>query len=189
VLSLVQQNRSSLLDEQQLLRISVTKGGSSVLADGWLIAGKLRREEADFFFGYGVVLQLMDDLQDLLEDRSAGRRTLFTCAAMTGPLDSLANRLWAFTHRVLNSTDCFTSPRGLELKDLIRRNSILLMLRAQAECADLFSSEYLSQMERLSALRFDFLRDRGKDVKKRFEKIWLKLARKRKLQSIFDLMG
>ncbi len=189
VQSLRQQNKSGVLDEAQLLRISISKGGSSVLADGWLAGGRLEKEEADFFFGYGVMLQLMDDLQDLAEDRAAGHWTLFTRAATTERLDGLANRLWAFMHRVLNSTDCFTGPRGLELKDLIRRNSVMLMLRAIAECTDLFSPEYADQMERLSPLSFGFLRERGREVKTRFEKIWPSLRRRRKLQSIFDLMG
>jgi hypothetical protein len=189
VRSLRQQNNAGILEERQLLRISVAKGGSSVLADGWLAGGRLEKEEADFFFGCGVMLQLMDDLQDLPEDRAAGHCTLFTRAAKAEPLDRLTNRLWAFMHGVLNSTACFTNPRGLELRDLIRSNSIMLMLRAIAESAGLFSAEYLNHMERLSPLSFSFLRERGKEVKTRFEKIWPALSRRRKLQSIFDLMG
>jgi hypothetical protein len=187
--SIKQQRKSAVLDEEQLMRISVMKGGSSVLADGWLVGGKISRDEADFFFGFGVMLQLLDDLQDLHEDRSAGHRTLFTHTASTQPLDGITNRLWAFMHKFLNSANCFTSPQGLELTDLIRRNSIMLMLRAMAECEDLFSREYRAHMERLSPLSFAFLRDRSKEFRKRFEKIWSKLASQRKLKSVFDLMG
>jgi hypothetical protein len=187
--SIKQQRKSVVLDEEQLMRISVMKGGASVLADGWLVGGKISRDEADFFFGFGIMLQLLDDLQDLHEDRPAGHRTLFTHTASTQRLDSITNRLWAFMHKFLNSANCFTSPRGLELTDLIRRNSILLMLRAMAECEDLFSREYLAHMERLSPLSFAFLRDRSKEIRKRFEKIWSRLASQRKLKSVFDLMG
>lgn len=187
--SLRQQQRSGILDEPHLLRISVAKGGSSVLADGWLVGGNLDRKEADFFFGYGVVLQLLDDLQDLTEDRDAGHWTLFTSAAMSEHLDCLTNRLWAFMHRVLNVDDCFTGHRAVELKDLIRRNSVMLMLRGMAECAGLYSSDYVHHMERLSPLSFAFMRDHSKEVRTRFGKIWPRLARRRKLRSIFDLMG
>ncbi len=189
VQSLRQQNRSAALDTGQLLRISVAKGGASVLADGWLAAGRLEREEADFSFGYGVLLQLMDDLQDLTEDRAAGHWTLFTKAAETGCLDGVTNRLWNFMHGVLRGADCFTTARSRELADLVRRNCGNLMLRSMAECSELFSGEYLAAMERRSPLGFEFLRSRSREVKSRFEPIWSGLARQRKLQSVFDLMG
>jgi hypothetical protein len=185
----LKQQQSGRPDDSELLQLSIAKGGSSVLADGWLAGGKLEKAEADFFFGYGVMLQLMDDLQDLSEDRAAGHWTLFTRAATSEPLDHLTNKLWSFTHSVLNSTDCFADPQGLELKDLIRRNSTMLILRAIAECADLFSSDYVRRMECFSPLGFAFLRNRSKDVKARFEKIWPGIARRRKLRSILDLMG
>jgi hypothetical protein len=187
--SLNQQRKSAELDEHHLLRVSVMKGGSSVLADGWLVGGRINPEEADFFFGFGVMLQLLDDLQDLHEDGQAGHRTLFTHTASMRPLDCITNRLWAFMHRILNSADSFTSPRRAELIDLIRRNSIMLMLRAMAECEDLFSREYLAHMERMSPLSFSFLRNRSREIRRRFEKAWFKLAKQRKLHSVFDLMG
>jgi hypothetical protein len=189
VCSLKQQHESAAMSEEQLLRVSAMKGGSSVLADGWLVGGKISRDEADFFFGFGVMLQLLDDLQDLHEDRPAGHRTLFTHTALNKPLDGISNRLWAFMHKFLNSANCLTIPRGLALIDLIRRNSIMLMLRAMAECDGLYSREYLAHMERLSPLSFAFLRDRSKEIRKRFEKIWPMLASRRKLQSVFDLLG
>jgi hypothetical protein len=189
VCSLKQQQKSTIMNEEQLLRVSVMKGGSSVLADGWLVGGKISRDEADFFFGFGVMLQLLDDLQDLHEDRPAGHRTLFTHTASTKPLDCITNRFWAFMHKFLNSGNCFTSPRGIELIDLIRHNSITLMLRAMAECEGLFSREYSAHMERLSPLSFAFLRERSKENRRRFKKIWSRLASQQKLQSVFDLMG
>jgi hypothetical protein len=187
--SLSQQHPSEIPDDQRLLRISVAKGGSSVLADGWLVAGTLAREEADFFFGYGVMLQLLDDLQDLPEDRAAGHWTLFTRTRGTEHLESLTNRLWAFMHGILNSMDCFTAPRCLEIKELIRRSSTILMLRAIAECDNLFSREYLHHMERISPLRFAYLKGQRKEISDRFRKIWPGVARRRRLQSVFDLLG
>jgi hypothetical protein len=92
-------------------------------------------------------------------------------------------------HRVLEGTDCFSDAHGLELKDLIRRNSIMLMLRAVAENADLFSSDYLLHMERISALSFSFLRDRRGEIEERFARTWSLVARRRNLHSIFDLLG
>jgi len=189
VRSLSQQRKSSTLDQGQLLAISVAKGGASVLADGWLAAGRLDREQADFCFGFGVVLQLLDDLQDLYDDRAAGHTTLFTRAADAKQLDGITGQLWTFMHRVFDSIDRFSLPRGLELKDLIRRNSAMLMMRSMAECTDCFSGAFLHQMERLAPVRFAFMKECRREIESRFRKVWPALARRRKLRSVFDLLG
>lgn len=76
------------------------KGGTSVIADGYLVHGVMTEEEALFAFGFGVVckpsshhrclklkctfhtdgqcLQLVDDLQDTLKDTEVNHQTLFT---------------------------------------------------------------------------------------------------------------
>jgi hypothetical protein len=187
--SLNQQHPTEIPDDRRLVRISVAKGGSSVLADGCLVAGILSREEADFFFGYGVMLQLLDDLQDLSEDRTAGHWTLFSRTDCTDRLELLTSRLWVFMHAVLNAMDCFTTPRCLEIKELIRRSSTILMLRAIAECSNLFSREYLQHMERISPLRFAYLKRSRGEMTARFQQVWPSVARRRKLQSVFDLLG
>jgi len=189
VKSLCQQGRRCVMNEESLLRISIEKGGTSVLADGWLVSGMLRREEAEFFFGFGVMLQLLDDLQDLPDDLQAGHWTLFVRAASHEYLDGLTNRLWNFVNRVLDLTDCGTNPDGLELKDLIRRNCRMLLLRSVAESASHYSGGYLRRMERLSPLRFAFLRDRRSVAQARFAAIWPALSRRHNLRSIFDLLG
>jgi hypothetical protein len=187
--SLRQQQKSNRIDKRQLLAISILKGGSSVLADGWLAVGRLTRDEEAFSFGFGVVLQLLDDLQDLQDDRAAGHSTLFTCAATEDRLDSITSQLWKFMHKVFDLMDRFELAQALEVKDLIRRNSAMLMMRSMAECADLYSSEFLEGMERFAPIRFDFMKETRKDIQTRFKNSWPAWARRRKLHSIFDLMG
>jgi hypothetical protein len=62
VRSLAQQDDPRLTDAE-ILAISCEKGGSSVLADLYLVAGRASALEERFAFGYGVFLQLLDDLQ------------------------------------------------------------------------------------------------------------------------------
>ena len=62
--SLDQQDAARTWDEQALLNFSIAKGGASVLTDACLVRGSLTDDEAKFMFAYGVVLQLMDDVQD-----------------------------------------------------------------------------------------------------------------------------
>jgi hypothetical protein len=48
-----------------VMAISFEKGGTSVLADGYLVAGALTAAQRDWIFGFGVLTQLLDDLEDL----------------------------------------------------------------------------------------------------------------------------
>ena len=61
--------KSNGLSENEIRRVCFEKGGASVLADGYLVAGKLTKKEEQALFGYGVYLQLLDDIQDLFLDK------------------------------------------------------------------------------------------------------------------------
>jgi hypothetical protein len=90
-LSLKQQNHSSLSD-LDLLFITFYKGGASVLADAYLIAGQLNASQEDFAFMYGVILQLADDLQDIKADLSEKHMTMMNTQVQVGYLDELINK-------------------------------------------------------------------------------------------------
>lgn len=140
--------------ERDLLRLSAEKGGTSVLADGYLVAGDLAPEEAEFLFGYGLVLQLLDDLQDATEDRAAGHRTLFSTAAGRGPLDPLAGRLARFTAEVVRAADAFDAPGWPLVAELIRRNCPLLLVQALGEQRGLFTRPFVRRLQRHFPIAF-----------------------------------
>ncbi len=154
--SLLQQ-RASCLSHTDILRLSFAKGGASVLADAFLVTGTLSGAERRFAFGWGVLLQLGDDLQDLESDRERGFHTLFSVEAARSPLDDLTTRTLHFANRVLDSMDAL--PNGAEhLKELLRRNSVSLVVTAAGERTELYSERYLRELERYSPLRFAFLK-------------------------------
>jgi len=154
--------------EDDLLLISAEKGGASVLADAYLVAGELTPGEAEFAFGYGVVLQLLDDLQDATTDRVAGHRTLFSVAAGRVALDRRTSRLARFTEQVLRGADRFvgpcpapageavaeTSSTEALMVDLIRRNCPLLLVQSVGAQRDLFSRAFVRRLERFSPVSF-----------------------------------
>ena len=111
-----------------VLRLSFAKGGSSVLADGYLAAGTLTAEQARFAFLWGIVLQLGDDLQDVREDLHDGVLTVFSQAAGSERrerLDRLTNRTLHFTRRVLALLAALPQHQGGDLNHLIQRSSVL----------------------------------------------------------------
>jgi hypothetical protein len=101
------------MEERELLRISCTKGGTSVLADAYLVRGSLDSAESEFAFQWGVMLQLGDDLQDIGEDLERGSDTLFTRAIRAGlPLDTLAEQLLNFAATVRTKMDALEAVPG-----------------------------------------------------------------------------
>ena len=104
--SLEQQDAARDWDEQALLSLSIAKGGASVLTDACLVRGSLTVDEEEFMFAYGVLLQLMDDLQDLRDDLAKRHMTIFTRQTRVSPLDEVTTRLWAFTRKEIGRASC-----------------------------------------------------------------------------------
>jgi hypothetical protein len=146
-------------DNMDLLRLTCAKGGTSVLADAFLTAGFLSEPEARFAFEWGVLLQLADDLDDLPLDREHGFVNLFSQAAEREPLDELTNRALNFGQSVMKLME--TLPNGAApFKKLLQRNSSSLLIRAAARSGELYSDDYLAELETYSPLRFSFLKER-----------------------------
>ncbi len=155
----LQQQRAAWISNTNILRLSFAKGGASVLADAFLATGTLTEAERRFAFGWGVLLQLGDDLQDLESDRERGFHTVFSRAAGKAPLDELTTRALNFASHVMDSMDVL--PNGPQhLKELLRKNSISLLVAAAGEYPELYSETYLQALERYSPLRFAFLKSR-----------------------------
>jgi len=53
---------------KKVLNTSFEKGGTSVLADIYLVKPDIDENEAIFAFGFGLLLQIVDDIQDIEED-------------------------------------------------------------------------------------------------------------------------
>ena len=158
--------------ETDILGISLAKGGSSVLADGYLVAGALSHAESEFLFGFGALLQFLDDLQDVCLDREAGHMTIFSQTAEGWPLDRITTRLLDFMDRILNSgAGRFDSPRCQSLWMAIRRNCTHLLLQAVATNRSLFTSELVKTFESHSPLPFASLRTLKRRAKRRHDRI------------------
>ena len=114
-----------------LLGIAIAKGGASVLADGYLVAGKMTLEQAQFLFDLGAFMQLADDLQDVLEDRRAGLQTIFSQVAMRWPLDAITRRTLAFGVRACQGVRHFPSTAAQPLKELLGRSLNLIVISAR----------------------------------------------------------
>ncbi len=162
--SLAQLHAGDRCDEREILRISCFKGGTSVLADAFLVHGILTAQQNHFAFDWGVLLQLGDDLQDVQEDLARGSATLFTRAVhCRQPLDNLALQLLNFGDTVAASMDAL--PHGTTThKSLLRMSWRSLVLMAVAQAHEYFSPAIVEELEPCSPFRFAFLRARRKKL-------------------------
>ncbi|WP_234117801.1 hypothetical protein [Clostridium hydrogenum] len=145
--SLLQQEKLTGPYECDILGISIEKGGSSVLADAYIVNGNLTEEEAKFFFGYGILLQICDDLQDAMEDLKNGHMTIISQLATKWPLDHITNALINFTFNLLDNAPPFTCHNIDLLKELIRKNCLQLILFAIAKNKHLYSKKYFKEIQ------------------------------------------
>jgi hypothetical protein len=157
--SLVQQDKVSTVYEKNILGITFEKGGMSVLADACLVKGRVSEKEADFMFGFGVILQLADDLQDIKLDKQKGHMTIFSQIACTSwKLDNVTNMLFNFINKVLCEVAFFNTPKLLELKNLIRYNCTFLLFQSIAKNKELYSKEFIKKIEVYSPYSFKYLK-------------------------------
>lgn len=169
--SLLQQRVKTSPYEKDIIGISFEKGGSSVLADGFLVSPGLSMDEADFMFGYGIFLQLADDLQDVGEDLKNSHMTIYSQSSNKWPLDILANKLFYFMDHILNSDDNFSSPNLINLKRLIALSCNFLFFEAIAKNSSLYTRKYINELERYSMFRFSYMKRFKKKLIRRYSKI------------------
>jgi hypothetical protein len=151
--------------DEDLLRLSCAKGGSSTATDGCLVRGWLLPDEFRFSFDWGALLQLGDDLQDVREDLQRASATLFTRAIHQGrPLDSLVAQLLNFSQSVSNRMD-HLADGNQTLRELLKMSWQSLIIGAVAEIPAFFSPAGLAELERRSPFRFHFLRQRNQRLK------------------------
>jgi len=144
--------------DEQSLRICIAKGGASVLADGYLIAGNLTDEEKHFLFGYGAYLQLLDDIQDVKEDLADGLMTCFSKAAKAQKLDVAVNKTLSFGDQVLKESKKVLDRTSLDFEGLLQKSILLFVAESVAIDNQYYSRNFQLEIEKICPLSFSFIR-------------------------------
>lgn len=143
--------------ELDVLGISFIKGGTSVLADGYLVAGALSPQQANLCFSYGCFTQLMDDLEDLEDDRRKGQMTVFTQTLPHWRLDTITNRMIHFGRSITGLISGFDSPSTPMLRELIQRSLDPVLLDIAGRAGSHYSRAYQHELESHMSFRFSAL--------------------------------
>jgi hypothetical protein len=158
VKSLLQQRAAAAPSPEDILAISLEKGGTSVLADGYLVAGRLKPADEDFCFGFGTFLQLADDLQDIAEDARCGHRTLFSRRTGRAPLDGQAVKLGRYLAAVLDRARPGATASRSALCDAIGSGLSLMFLESVGKNPAYFSRGFVRRSKKSFPARFSYLR-------------------------------
>jgi hypothetical protein len=127
-------------------------------------------------FGFGILLQLLDDLQDTSADRSSGHTTLFSMQNPGNSPESSTNRLINFILNVLDQDHCFSSPSAVKLKEMMKKSILFLLLGAVACNSGMYGKHYLIRLEEFSPMSFKYLKSFYKKISREYGKLKLKFA-------------
>ncbi|MCK5129852.1 MAG: hypothetical protein KAQ68_08375 [Clostridiales bacterium] len=174
--SLLQQSCVASPYENNILAISAEKGGTSVLADAYLVCGHLDDEFCELIFGFGFILQLIDDLQDVKSDIKDNSMTIFSQSVRGFKLDTLTNKLINFTLSALDFELQNKSPHMQDVKKLILDNLLVMILETVSRNKEFYSKAYLKEIEEYSPMSFRFFVKANKNMKKKMKNIKLDIA-------------
>lgn len=155
----LQLNTVDGLSDENILDICFEKGGASVLADAYLVAGRLTHEQEQALFGYGVYLQLLDDIQDIKEDSGADTKTIFSCLP-NASLGSFVNKTIHFGRKALEEMRCFDGSGNDDFIRLMNRSIETMVIESVGLNPSAYPGNYLAEIEQYSPLHFEFVRQK-----------------------------
>ncbi|HVV71504.1 MAG TPA: hypothetical protein VHI52_08405, partial [Verrucomicrobiae bacterium] len=127
--------------------------------------------------------QLMDDIQDLPEDRAKAHRTIMAEQIAVGPLDDMASRLWCLAGGLLRERGL--SGMGSEsILCLIQENCKRILFHAVALRPDFYTEKFVAMLESHCPFSFAYLRELSAFLMKERTRI----LSTRRVCSIFDLI-
>lgn len=158
------------LSEDDILKISLFKGGTSVLADAFLLTGSLNREQMVFSFHYGAFLQLLDDLQDKESDLKEQTQTRFTIRDTQESMDNEITKLIAYIYKV-NSPDSSDDQTKARLKDIISRCTLIMVMESVGKNPGCVTPAFYRKLESYSKVRLKTYRALQEQIESIMESI------------------
>lgn len=152
-----QEREGRTVQEDKILGVSVYKGGVSVMMDRYFADLPWTERDLYFYYGFGFLLQLCDDLQDIVQDKEEGNPTVFSLCQSKGEAVGKVNKLLHFTEELF--AFCDTGKPGFLA--FLKRNCFLLVLASAVGSGEWMTEEWLDWTQRRLPVRPGYLRDFG----------------------------
>ncbi len=140
-----------------VLPISFEKGGTSVLVDAFLAGAVPDNVWLEMAFGYGCVLQLVDDLQDTEKDSRQNHRTLFSACSYPSSFEVESLRLIRYLHDVVSSWPLLRGAGDTSFNSMITESCCVLILEAISRMHTSFSPQILQNLDLHAPVALNFL--------------------------------
>ncbi|MDD4494942.1 MAG: hypothetical protein PHV32_11475 [Eubacteriales bacterium] len=154
----VRQDMPEILSFEKVLPLSFFKGGSSVLADAYLVKGNLNQKEMQFAFAYGAFLQLLDDFQDTESDKNGNHQTIFSISNDKEMIANEVRRLISYIFKV-NTADESDTPIMSLMKEVISCCTLKMVMDAAGRNSDLIPQKLYKELETRSSIRLPFYKE------------------------------
>ncbi len=158
-------NSKSDLSDEERFQICIDKGATSVIADGFLVLGKLDEKQYRFLYDYGAYLQIIDDLQDARDDHNERIMTCFSSKLNHTKLDQLhckTSSLGKYFYERLENL----YPNNKSFKELIQKSFNLLLIASVFQNKTDFSQDFIKSIEKQIPFRFSFLKKKTIELKR-----------------------
>lgn len=152
--------------EVDVLGICFEKGGTSVLADGYLVAGDLTQPQQELMFAYGTLTQLVDDLEDTQSDLQAGLMTVYSQTARHWKLDGVFARTLHFGSRAVRILAAGSPSDQKDLMDVMKSSITPVLILGAAGQHRYFNREFMAELQRHFPLRFSVLEKKRKHLRR-----------------------
>jgi hypothetical protein len=139
-------------DEAPVELLSYTPNAAKVIARAALIEScnlptaqieKITDNELEFYLAFGLMLQLVDDIQDISEDMGESQ-TLMTLANSENELENATNKLFNFTHTYMTR---YLSGNK-KIQEFFVPLAELAVLSAVMRSSKYYSKEYLQRLKK-----------------------------------------
>ena len=152
--ALAQQDKVS---KDDVLPMSFEKGGTSVLVDAFLAGSVKDGAWLELAFGFGCVLQLIDDLQDAEVDHEKGHRTHFSIRNYGPCLETESLHLLQFLNDIVSSWRMENNNGHGSFKSMMTDSCAFLIYEALARTRVPLSPGFRERMSRHAPVSLEFL--------------------------------
>lgn len=163
----MKQGDDEMLTGDKILPISFFKGGTSVLADAFLVKGDLNADEMYFAFTYGTFLQLLDDLQDAEDDKKDGHQTIFSIKNKNELINNEVKKLISYIFK-LNTVNESDTDNMCFMKEVISSCTLIMVMEAVGRSPELICSEFYRELESYSKVRLPYYKKLEEKIKSTF---------------------